>query len=230
MTITRICLCLIFIVVLTLVTGLSMSRYEAELMKNSTVFAELLDVIPEEFGDPEGNGRWKRTDASELPDYAAAQLKVSNAEHWTYVHEKTGEQVAVSFLIGPTGRLGVHTPEVCMAGGGATVFQDRVREEFEKTGPQDGTPDAFWRVSIVDGIATDYQIVVYYGLGTGKLWWAKDNPRFELNKFPFVLKLQVETMTMSDPEKYNAAREFLKAFLPEIAKVYAETDLEGMYP
>jgi hypothetical protein len=41
--------------------------------------------------------------------------------------------------------------------------------------------------------------------------------------------MQVETVPQSDPESYNAARNFLKDFLPEVAKVYADTDLQGKY-
>jgi hypothetical protein len=193
------------------------------------MFAELMKDIPEEFGNAEDSGVWKRTESSELPDYAIDQLQVSEAEHWVYVNEKTGDQVRVSFLIGPTGRLAVHTPDVCMVGGGYQIKNSAVREEFPKDDQEKDNVDSFWRVSLVNGIASDYQIVVYYALGTGKQWWAKESPRFELAKFPFILKLQVETITTTDPERFNAAREFLKAILPEIAQVYAETDLEGMY-
>lgn len=228
MTTFRTAICLVFIAALTFTTGLSMSRYETALMKNSTEFAELMRSIPEEFGNAE-DGIWKRTKAAALPHYAVDQLKVRDAEHWTYVNDKTEERVNVSFLIGPTGRLSVHTPEVCLAGGGYQVHRERVREEFEKPEQEAADPDTFWRVSIINNTAPDVQFVVYYGLGTGKQWWAKETPRYELAKFPFILKLQVETVTTSDPEQHNSAREFLKAFLPEIAKVYAETDLEGMY-
>lgn len=228
MTIARTIICLAFIAALTFATGLSMSRYEASRMKNAAEFTGLMKSIPEEFGDEE-SGIWKRTEASELPDYAIDQLKVDDAEHWTYVNEKNGEKVAVSFLIGPTGRLGVHTPEVCLAGGGYQVHQERVREEFSKPEGESGDADTFWQVSINNRMAPDHLYVVYYGLGTGKTWWAKEKPRYELSRFPFILKLQVETYMTGDLEKYNPAREFLKAFLPEIAKIYADTDLEGMY-
>ena len=229
MTNIRTIICLVFIAILTFTIGFLISHYEAERMRNSTMFAELMEDIPEEFGNAEDSGVWKRTESSELPDYAIDQLQVSDAEHWVYVNEKTGDQVRVSFLIGPTGRLAVHTPDVCMVGGGYQIKNSAVREEFPKGDQKSGDADTFWRASLVNGIAPDYQFVVYYALGTGKQWWAKENPRFELANFPFILKLQVETITTTDPERFNAAREFLKAILPEIAQVYAETDLEGMY-
>jgi len=208
-----------------------MSKYQADLMKNALLYADLMANIPAEFGE------WQRTYASDLPDYALEQLKVSDAKNWSYVNNQTNEKVNVSFLVGPTGRLSVHTPEACMDGQGYMISQKRQRESFSEnvsatSEAGDGTDadqDTFWRVVIASRLVSDYQIVSYYALGTGKRWWAKDDPRFELTQFPFILKMQVETATPSDPENYNAARNFLKEFLPEVAKVYAETDLQGKY-
>ena len=231
MTLTRTWICLAVIAVITLTANVVMSKYQADLMKNAAEYADLMANIPEEFGE------WKRTNASELPDYALEQLKVSDAKNWSYVNTRTNEKVNVSFLVGPTGRLGVHTPEVCMDGAGFRVDKKRLRESFSENDSStretpDGTSDdqdTFWRVVIANKVATEYKIVSYYALGTGKRWWAKDNPRYELQKYPFILKMQVETVAQSDPEIYNAARDFLKDYLPEVAKVYTETDLQGKY-
>ena len=230
MTLTRTLICLAVIVVITLAANFVMSKYQTDLMKNAVEFSDLMASIPEEFGE------WKRTNASELPDYALEQLKVSDAKNWTYVNTQN-EKVNVSFLVGPTGRLGVHTPEACMDGAGFIVSEKRQRESFSENdsstqnakGGTSNDQDTFWRVVIANRLSSDYQIVSYYALGTGKRWWAKENPRFELQKYPFILKMQVETVSQSNPEIYNAARNFLKDFLPEVAKVYAETDLQGKY-
>jgi uncharacterized protein (DUF2249 family) len=231
MTVIRTLICLTFIVVITLGANYSMSKYQKEMMDNATEYADLMADIPTEFGV------WKRTKTADLPWYAVEQLKVRHAEHWTYQNTENGDQVNVSFLIGPTGRLSVHTAEACMNGEGFVIHQERKRELFPdtesdsektKSGKNDNG-DEFWRVSIVNKMAPDYQFVVYYALGTGKRWWAKDDPRYELSHYPFVLKMQVETVTSSDPENHNAARKFLKDFLPEIARVYANTDLQGQY-
>ena len=231
MTLTRTLICLVVITVITLAANAVMSKYQADLMKNATEYADLMANIPEAFGE------WKRTNASELPSYALEQLKVSDAKNWFYVNTQTDEKVTVSFLVGPTGLLSVHTPEACMDGQGYRISQERRREQFSgNVSPlqddAEGKADnqaTFWRVVISNRTVPDYQIVSYYALGTGKQWWAKENPRFDLQKYPFILKMQVETVSQSDPENYNAARMFLKDFLPEVAKVYTETDLEGKY-
>jgi len=231
MTLTRTLICLAVIAVVTLTANVVMSKYQADLLRNAAEYADLMANIPEEFGE------WRRTSTSDLPDYALEQLKVSDAKNWSYVNTQTDEKVNVSFLVGPTGRLSVHTPEVCMDGQGYVIGKERQRESFpenaaslrEDAGGTTGDQDAFWRVVIASRITSDYQIVSYYALGTGKRWWAKDQPRYELAQYPFILKMQVETVTPSDPEIYNAARNFLRAFLPEVAKVYADTDLQGKY-
>ena len=228
MTLQRTLICLAVIAAITLAANVVMSKYQADLMKSANEYADLIDNIPTEIGD------WKRTKTEDLPWYAVEQLKVSRAENWTYINEQTDEYVHVSFLVGPTGRLGVHTPEVCMDGQGFRISQNRQRESFSENEEDDqdagntSERDTFWRVAIAKKTDSNYHIVSYYALGTGKRWWAKDTPRYELAKYPFVLKMQVET-TASNPEGYNAASSFLKVFLPEIAKVYAETDLQVKY-
>jgi hypothetical protein len=236
MTLIRTLICLAVIAVITLVANYVMSKYHADLVRSAAEYADLMANIPEEFGD------WKRAKEADLPGYALEQLQVSDAKNWTYVNTQTDEKVNVSFLVGPTGRLAVHTPEICMDGQGFMVGQERQREHFSRSvsppqsaddgNGENGTSDdqnTFWRVAIVSRSAADYQIVSYYALGTGKQWWAKDNPRYELAQYPFILKMQVETLSQSDPESYNAARNFLKDFLPEVANVYADTDLQGKY-
>ena len=228
MTLLRTLICLAVIAAITLAANGVMSKYQADLMKSANEYADLMDNIPTEIG------HWKRTKTEDLPWYAVEQLKVSRAENWTYINEETNEYVHVSFLVGPTGRLSVHTPEACMDGQGYRISQVRQREAFseneanDEDAGQSNEHDTFWRVAITSKTAPDYQIVSYYAMGTGKRWWAKDTPRYELAKYPFVLKMQVET-TASNPEGYNAASSFLKEFLPEIAKVFAETDLQEKY-
>ncbi|MCL2622844.1 MAG: EpsI family protein [Planctomycetaceae bacterium] len=231
MTLQRILICLAVIAAITLAADLVMSKYRADLVKSSMEYASLMDSIPAEFGD------WTRTKNTELPRYALEQLKPSGAKNWTYVNEQTDEYVHVSFLVGPTGRLSVHTPEVCMDGQGYMISQERQREPFPDESDEDAensdrgnsdNQDVFWRVAIANRAVPEAQIVSYYALGTGKRWWAKDNPRYELDQYPFILKIQVETAA-PHAEGYNSARNFLKEFLPEIARVYAETDLQGKY-
>ena len=233
MTLVRTIFCLAMIAVVSLTSGVVMSKYKADMENSAQEYADLMTDIPTEFGV------WKQTKEADLPDYALEQLKVSNAKNWTYINEQTKDIVRVSFLVGPTGRLSVHTPEACMDGRGYKISQSRQRERFagnnsstQGDGDEDSDSsdsDTFWRVAIVNK-ANDYQFVSYYALGTGKKWWAKDNPRFELSQYPFILKMQVETATgLSDPDSGNAAHKFLKEFLPEVAGVFTDTDLEGKY-
>jgi len=243
------------IIVITLMANFFMSKYQTDLQNNAMKYADLMSNIPTEFGV------WKRTKADMLPWYAIEQLRVIRAENWEFTNELTGEQVLVSFLVGPTGRLSVHTAEACMDGQGYRIAKERQRERFSpndvqspddwdantpddeitpagvkgekkdgntKTGNSDDH-DEFWRVDMVSRLASEFHVVTYYALGTGKRWWAMDKPRFELARYPFVLKMHVETTTTEDPMSYNAARLFLRDFLPEVAKVYAETDLQGKY-
>ena len=239
--IARTVTCLVVIALFTLAVNLILLKYQTELMDNANHFIDLTKKIPTEFGP------WKRTHVEPLQDYAVEQLKVRDAEHWTYTNMETGEEVYISFLVGPTGRLSVHTPEICLAGSGFRPLATRQREKFitgddaavfldenpidgEQQKPaSDEPPDEFWTVAIGDPASPSHQMIFYYALGTGKHWWAKENPRYELANYPFVLKMQIETIAEGSSSTHGTTRLFLKDFLPEVKKVFAETDLQSMY-
>jgi len=239
--------CVVVILLVTFSVSFTMSKYQNDLVNKANQYIELTKKIPAEFGSAEF-GDWERISAKPMQDYVAEELKVRDAEYWIYKNKKTGETVGISFLVGPTGRLSVHTPEICLSGAGLKANEQRVPETFDENSADSQNSietdtsemsdenkmkkdeNQFWRVVIVDDANPNAQMVFYYALGTGKKWWALQNPRFELSHYPFILKMQVETMMENgDPKEYNAAHNFLHAFLPVVKNVFEETDLEGMY-
>ena len=218
----RILLGLVIVVGLTLATSLSMSRFQTDLDAKIATYTDLVKKIPEQFGD------WVRVGTEKVPDYAVIELKIRDSEYWLYENTKTKARVNVSILVGPTGRLGVHTPEICLAGENFVPREDRVEATFKTKRPNgQEVNNAFWRVDFNETKQPGIKRLFYYAMGTGNVWYAANDPRYDLAKYPFMLKMQVETVALdSEKEGGDAANEFLTAFLPVVAKIFDGTNLD----
>ena len=218
----RILFGLIIVVGLTLATSFSMSKFQADLDAKIVKYSELVKKIPEKFGD------WKRVGTEKIPDYAVIELKIKDSEYWLYENTKTQARVNVSILVGPTGRLGVHTPEVCLSDNDYVLREGRVETTFKTMLPNGQEANhAFWRVAFDEARQPGIKRLIYYAMGTGNVWYATNDPRYDLAQYPFMLKMQAETVTFdSEKEGKDAVYEFLTAFLPEVAKVFDGTNLD----
>ncbi|MDR1385025.1 MAG: EpsI family protein, partial [Planctomycetaceae bacterium] len=186
----RTIVCVFVVLLVTLSTSYTMSKYQNDLVNKSNEYVDLIKKIPEDIGN------WKRVSVKPLLPSEAEELKVRDAEHWTYKNTKNDAWVVLSIFVGPTGRVGVHTPELCLAGAGYQISENRVPESFKIVDEHSQAdeiledksnsdelidPQQFWRVVITDEATPNFQRVFYYALGTGKKWWAVNNPRFELS-------------------------------------------------
>ncbi|MCL2349808.1 MAG: EpsI family protein [Planctomycetaceae bacterium] len=218
----RILFGLIIVVGLTLATSFSMSRYQADLDAKIAKYTDLVKQIPEKFGD------WVRVRTEKVPDYAAIELKIKDSEYWLYENTKTKARVNVSILVGPTGRLGVHTPEICLAGDNLVPREDRVAATFKTLLPGgQEVNNEFWRVAFNEVNQPGIKRLFYYAMGTGNVWYAANDPRYDFAKYPFMLKMQAESVMLdSEKEGEDVVHEFLTAFLPEVANVFSGTNLD----
>lgn len=133
----------------------------------------------------------------------------------TYKNKKTQENVSFVLMVGPTGRVVVHTPEICF--GGRNYEREKNRErisvpitDYSGSGPTD---DEFWKVNFVSRSVQNDVISFYYGVSTGESWLAMDTPRTSLQRFRYVYKIQIEAF--ADKES-DAIGNFLHDCLPTI--------------
>jgi len=212
---------IIIVVAITLSVSFSMARYQANLEVKMTEFTARITRIPETFGN------WTRTKTEPLPEYAATELKVKDAQVWYYTNSQTNEQVSVFVIVGPTGRLGVHTPEICLPGAEVLETTGRAAVVIPTTNAEGETVEnKFWKVSFNERLAKNYQRLFYYTMGTGRQWYASENPRFEFSQYPMMVKIQVETViaTSANTEEDLVYR-FLNEFIPEVDRAFAGVTL-----
>lgn len=130
-----------------------------------------------------------------------------------YQNKKTRDEINFVLMVGPTGKLVVHTPEICFGGREYEKSGERTAEKFPiaDADPAGPTDDYFWKVVFNHRAATGSAIVFYYAIGTGNSWVASENPRSEFERRRFVFKMQAEAYHFdnagtSDHEKTEATK------------------------
>jgi hypothetical protein len=163
-------------------------------------------------------GYWHAEEEDTLDNSAISMLRIQNAYiARRYKHATTQEVVHLTLMVGPTGKITVHTPEVCF--GGRDYEKEATRVSVPITVQlADGkeVADAFWRVKFVGRSAGDAnnRISFYYAISVGDAWNAIENPRATFQKYRYVYKLQAQARSTSNEE--DSAKKFLEECLPTI--------------
>ena len=177
---------------------------------------KILKTLPMEI---EGTvGTWTAEADRELDETSITMLKIQDAYVFrTYRNSITQEMVHLTLMVGPSGKISVHTPEVCFGGrdyeqGGARV---RVPVNVQLLSGEE-TEDTFWRVDFTRRtLGMQNQISFYWALSTGGSWEASEDVRWTYRAYRYIYKLQVEAYSISDAGG-NTVKKFLEDCLPTI--------------
>lgn len=180
--------------------------------------ADRFAKVPATFGD------WT---SAEVPQ-SEKVLKVAEAVGHVsrvYRNRKTGAEVTVLLLCGPSGPIGAHAPEYCYAGNG---YEKRGDAQRLAIGFNDKTPNAwvatYWSIRFEKKPpATDVPLRVCYAWGTDGNWEAASNPRSQFALAPALYKLyavRAEPRELA-PGAADPIHSFLTDFLPEVKAALA---------
>jgi hypothetical protein len=166
-----------------------------------------VDQVPLEIGD------WK-AEALEADKASFAQAGAQNYWMRTYTHTRSKVSLLVILMCGRTGRMSVHTPEVCYRGAGYEVVENaslaKMQDDLETR------ENTFWTTKFrkEGGLGTNLRL--YWAWNAQGSWQAPTNPRLDFRGEPFLYKLYVSyELTGSDPPW---AKEFLQELLPVLQK------------
>jgi hypothetical protein len=184
--------------------------FRADKEQMLTVAAAQLEHVPRALGD------WKMESESPLSRLALETLDCRGHVCRTYQNQKTGRTVSLVMLVGPSGPLVAHRPEVCMDGQGYRLVAGPMRVEFDQLGQ---ASHELFQTTFAVGSA-GRRVQVYYGWARGDRYEAPEYPRLTLGREPMLYKIQVSSII--DPraeEVRDAGQQFVDDFLPVISRL-----------
>jgi hypothetical protein len=133
----------------------------------------------------------------------------------SYRNNATQAVIHLVLMVGPTGRVVVHTPEICFGGKDYQKEDNRIRETIPVVLQDKPTEsdDTFWKVDFINrGLKRD-KISFYYSVSLGQSWIATENPRAAFQNSRYAYKIQIQAFSDSEADNVKI---FLQDCLPTI--------------
>jgi hypothetical protein len=133
-----------------------------------------------------------------------------------YKNSKTRSEVYMTMMVGKTGIIVVHSPEICF--GGRDYKKDekgRLSIPFSilDFAGKANDENSLWKVKFINNSARGGTIAFYYGVNIGNGWVADENPRVKFSGFRYAYKIQVQA---AEDGQDDTAKAFLADCLPTI--------------
>ncbi len=195
------------LVAVAVVEGIRSNRWGAP--ADTEQAASKLANIPSTFG------AWEGMDQpldEKIVKVAEATGNVSRS----YLNRKNGERVGVLILVGPTGPIGAHTPDICYAGLGYSCKSTPAKKSIAFQG---GSTANFWNARFEKVSVDEKALIVYWAWSVNGIdWRAASNPRTEFALQSYLYKLYLVATESSDnlnrDSHQNPIVPFLDEFLP----------------
>lgn len=163
---------------------------------------------------PETVGGWRVVDSKEATDRVQGLLRCEGFVNRYYQNEQTKQIVELYVVLGPTGPLSVHQPEICFKNVDYAQRGERSPVGFEATQGK----NSLWALTFdpspsnLDGGITR----VFYGWSRGSRWESPQEARFAFAGSPYLYKLQVSCVLplSADIEVTDPCQDFLRDLLP----------------
>ena len=198
----------------TLVSGVIQGRMSERwgAPVDTEAIGKKLDGIPAQFGN------WTLESREHVDDHVRSVLESSGDMYRVYVNQKTGEVIKAVIVLGPSGPIAVHTPEICYCSRAHTIVEKRRRVRVPTS---ESSEEEFWALTFQANNLDKDVLRTYYAWGTGGEWSAPKQPRFTFAGYPYLYKLQLASTLLPDADlgKRDPCLEFLKEFVPA-AKPY----------
>jgi hypothetical protein len=168
-----------------------------------------LETLPSSFSV------WEMKRSDKLENDALNQLQPAGYIQRAYLNRNNGAVITVTVLVGSSGPMSVHIPEICLGGRNHQPVGQRQKIAI----PGKDGEDTFWKTTFqLNGVDAQMQNV-YYAWRSGDHWVAAENPRYSFATKPFLYKIQLASRVPAEKsgESESAADpglQFLGDFLP----------------
>lgn len=168
--------------------------------------ASRMDNIPLTFGD--WDGQELKVSASSVDPMLARHLDRK------YVNRLTGEAVTIALVVGRSGPVSIHTPEVCYGASGYVITP-----LADTSIP--GRQESFYAMDALRSrVGDDTRIRLYWAWNAGQGWMTSHSPRVDFAKHRILYKIYVtrELTTTGEPTREDVCVSFMRSFLPILDK------------
>jgi len=195
-------------------------RYRWGASETMLAAAKKLAGVPREFGGPQKD-RWQLLSSDAMDKDSLEMLECSGYIERTYQKKGTNDKVSMFVIVGPTGPVAVHTPEICFPSQNYPSVDTRQQVAIPDS---QGRDDQFWALSFKSKNVQEDQIRVYYAWSTGDRWSAANDARFAFVGSPYLYKIQLSSKLPAgvDLTTDDTCREFLKDFVPVVRRYLIE--------
>jgi hypothetical protein len=166
----------------------------------------VIEQMPREFGD------WRFQEDQPLSRTVQAVLQcVSHLNH-VFVNKSTGETIGSTVILGPSGPLIVHTPEICLSSVDYAQVGPSQRVVVKQGDQALGT---FYRAIFRSKSPNLPSMEIFWGWNDGTGWSAPDNPRLSFGGAPALYRLQIAAQlwpNVAEGDEGSVAQ-FLRAYL-----------------
>ncbi|MEO1527419.1 MAG: hypothetical protein AAFX06_18470 [Planctomycetota bacterium] len=159
---------------------------------------------------PESLNGWEKVSSQPVNATAQSVLHCFASDVSRFRHQETGRQIEAAVLVGPSGPISVHTPDICYSSREYKSLGQRVRVG--------GGADQYWAIDFQGrGIAGGYLRSIY-AWSDSERWEAPDSSRLRYAGKPFLVKVQFAvTGTTADSVQTPEVLEFVEAYCDEVA-------------
>jgi len=165
-------------------------------------------------------GNWRVRHEGEISRDVLEMLQSPASIFRVYEHQQTGDLITLMVVLGPTGPISVHTPEICYSSRDYTLDGERHKIVLKNNQGDDHT---LWDLSLKSN-REGTPLRVLYGWTSGTHWDAAQYARYSYGALPHLYKLQltVSTSSVARSSDFDPARDFLVNFLPQLGSYLVE--------
>jgi hypothetical protein len=160
-------------------------------------------------------GPWRLKDTTRLGPELVKLLHTSGDISCKYLNEQTGDVVELVVLVGETGPLSTHSPEVCYSSRDYQVVSEPESQQVKGL----GEPADFLSMTLSSDGLDGSLLRVWYAWHNGQQWLAPRNARISLRAEPFLYKVQIATyLTGLEDERRPSAQKASASDAAETAR------------
>lgn len=156
-------------------------------------------------------GSWQLVEEDTMSETIIRTLSCAGYVSRKYVDRHSGSTVSLAIIVGPTGPISVHTPEICYSSQAYSIEEPRKGVQLADAG---GNAHSFWCTTFRSNNALAEQLRVYYGWCADQDWTAAESPRFNFAGRPLLFKLQIASLV--PPGEKGASQDPCQVFLKEL--------------